>query len=290
MSTKIYNGYKVATSAHGFQNLMAWLRPFGNELRTMAGKLEAALLAKYAINLIDAAALGQSPHWRPDNHLQPHNAMVVARDHIDTRRRRIVEKRLRDPEVDFSFEACFLPSSGRQGAVLATIYTEQETMRLLWESQKAVQSYPYWNNTDHPDDMTPQEWDDRGREWQEAIGDGPPSHSGLSFAPCSNDFLEPPLIDLVVMSQPTSEVRRSLWVNAMLLSDYVAAKQPAEQSKEFDWVKWSRTLDEFKAWVMSDAAKEQRTAKESLVRERLKPGITNQDLLEVRVWPSTSNA
>ena len=39
----------------------------------------------------------------------------------------------------------------------------------VFETFPEIEGFPYWNNADAPDDMTEDEWNDRGKAWDEAV-------------------------------------------------------------------------------------------------------------------------
>jgi hypothetical protein len=98
---------------------------------------------------------------------------------LSSRAKDIAKTKTRDPDADVSCEACVR----RYG--LALLYTENEEMRKAWESlefegEPVVKPWPYWNNTDKPDDLTDEEWDRRGKDCDEALG----GHGCLAPAEC----------------------------------------------------------------------------------------------------------
>lgn len=201
MSTKIFNGYRLPMmTVNELQDFCGQLR---KQLTTEAERLYRSF---YALNLIgeqDAYLL---------NSINGTNLKPVTRTRIMfglfsevmDRQRKIQREQTRDPEVDFSFEATFIPC---EQCILALIYTEQATMKELWESKSDVEEYFYFNNTDKPKHVAKNKWEQRRIDWDKALGDGIPAEVGLSgiFVPVQFAPITDP--ELILEYQPELEQR-----------------------------------------------------------------------------------
>lgn len=91
-----------------------------------------------------------------------------------------------------------------------------------------VEAFPYWDNSDHPDDMTYEQWKDRGKAWEESVD--------LCRSMSSQGFLVNPFDSYsqsVSLSEykayltsskeiffPTVEDRLSIMVRRVLIDEY----------------------------------------------------------------------
>ena len=67
----------------------------------------------------------------------------------------------------------------REDCTLVIVYWEQNFYTKYWEKLDKVEYYGYWNNTDKPDDIIDEEWDERGKEWEKALNkSGIPGENG----------------------------------------------------------------------------------------------------------------
>ena len=113
-------------------------------------------------------------HLEPNSHGEPaepsQTPMRYARDLVLEMQREVSTKGVRNPLVDFEFQLSLMPY---QGHVYGIIYTEQKEWSDIWMKRPGVVDYSYWNNSDRPDEISDQEWDNRGKVWS-AILDGHP--------------------------------------------------------------------------------------------------------------------
>jgi len=80
------------------------------------------------------------------------------------------EWRVRDPEHDFTFSLSVYPFDD---FTLLFPICEQKNVIEAVEALQGVEEYGYWNNTDQPDEITDEEWKERGKLWEEACDMGP---------------------------------------------------------------------------------------------------------------------
>lgn len=59
-----------------------------------------------------------------------------------------------DSEFDFKTSICLFPIRGK---ILVMLFTQQEAFKNTWSSIEGVEPYPYWNNTDRPEDISPRQ-------------------------------------------------------------------------------------------------------------------------------------
>lgn len=171
MSTKIYNGYKLLGINTVFE-AQELLDRFRTKCVAIAERAAQEQIIRESISLYDDACMGAPSATKklgrdlenPGKAPTFKDCLVHVVIDLSNRAMDIVKTKTRDPDADLSCEVCVL----RFG--LALLYTENEEMRKAWEAFGAVKPWPYWNNTDKPDELTEDEWDQRGKDWDEALG------------------------------------------------------------------------------------------------------------------------
>lgn len=228
MSTKIYNGYCLPLM--GTLELMAFLNKVKNKIVPIHDELWNNVLAKQATALIDFSALGDYKAVKEairDKDAVSFRPKWEAYEGIRNRIKKINETKLRDPEIDFGFSVCLIPTKSK---ILALLYTEKEKMKKAWESFKCVKPYYYYNNSDRPDEITALEWKKRGTEWEQALGkDGIPGNKSLQYNPIS-DFSPFPGYDDIKTYVPSFSERVNSYTSDNAFEEY--CKSPDEKIQE----------------------------------------------------------
>ena len=161
MSTKIYNGYRLTEGA----DLWALV----NRLRTQADIVRDEL---------DQAALDKLSNaaFKPGQTRK--QTLYAALEVWEKLMAKLGENTYgHDP---YRLEVVFLHDDVT-GLVLALLYCETPQLQEVWESQPEVEEYGYWDNTDWPEGMTEEEWNERGEAWDRALGWDAPVRRGLTF-------------------------------------------------------------------------------------------------------------
>ena len=81
-------------------------------------------------------------------------------------------------QYEFYCNVTILPCNDE---VFLLLFTEESEIHDIFDAMEEIEEYPYWDNTDQPEGMTWEEWEVRGKEWDEAIGDGVPSQNGFGM-------------------------------------------------------------------------------------------------------------
>lgn len=81
---------------------------------------------------------------------------------------------------DHKFEIVVIPL--RKDMTLGMFYGEQRSHEKALKRQPWFEDYAYWDNTDWPDGMTKSEWNNRQRDWEDAVGDDAPSNRGFTMS------------------------------------------------------------------------------------------------------------
>jgi hypothetical protein len=180
MSTKIHHGYRLVDpidDAHTVDPFLV-IEDLRVRLAEVWPKRWAEVATVRAVAMVDRARL--------DHAELPGSPILKVWGDLHDARRYIEKVGARDPEVDFQCEVTFLQDGFLRegdggGGNYALLFTEQEDYIAAWNDIPAVQPWPYWNNTDRPDDVTEDEWEHRREVWGRILGWNAPATRGLSW-------------------------------------------------------------------------------------------------------------
>jgi hypothetical protein len=164
MSTKIYNGYKLV-NVDGLGDL----HKFANHMRK-----KMALVRDHLIR-------------------RNHTWDEISKDYWNIREqyKKSAQSHSRmDSELDIKAEVQLFPMSQSRvfPDILAMTFWCNKEYTEVWERQKRVKDYGYWDNTDHPQGMTRRQWKQRGAEWDRAVPSAIPSRHGFALELVSADL------------------------------------------------------------------------------------------------------
>lgn len=209
MSTKIFNGYHFQGTIEEAYEEFLKIRP---RVLEFAHKRTVSIMARHLAHTYDTACMkGETVR----------GLMVGSLDHIWDRQRKIVATRQRDPEVDFETSVVLYPVPilvDKHKGLLARFFTEHEEITDLWEGIPKVHAYPYWNNTDRPEELTKRQWDQRARTWEKTLDRGP----GMIFEFCGNFYdnsLPVPMKDEVIAAFPSFDDRVDLIIDNLAVDE-----------------------------------------------------------------------
>lgn len=153
MSTKIFNGY-VADGTDLPDVIDAFHAK--REAVTEAGRdLIAGFYARKAAAKIDRAHFDSVACEGP---------LLGAMSDLLDRQSKVRASGVRDPEVDTETSVVLLPIPGK---VLVMVFTEQDDIRDILTS--GLTPYPYWNNSDRPEEIDEAAWEQRRQDWEAAL-------------------------------------------------------------------------------------------------------------------------
>ena len=162
MSTKIYNGYRLApgTDIWAFTER---LREQGNARRD---ELDGGVIEQLASRIQEPEGGWNSPQAR------------LMRGYIawDEVMRQLKDSRLGDPH---QLSVTFIRDQ-ETGRILALLYAGS-AIEEVFTGQPEVEEYGYWNNADPPEHVTEAEWEEREGAWDRCLGYDPPIRRGISF-------------------------------------------------------------------------------------------------------------
>lgn len=273
MSTKLYNGYRLPMMS--IPELHKLIMDLRTKLGEEAKKIQCQRLANVAYESFDSLQMGYGAGRLKesyDKNKEKFNPMAAAFMLWLDRSHKLETSHHRDPEYDLGFEICLMPIRDH---ILVTVYTETQELTNIWEQTPGVEPYPYWNNTDPPDDMSEEEWDKRRDDWNEALpGIGVPARCGFC---CELTFDDLPVYQDVVANAPTFEDRiKRVVANATSVEyDRIRLAEISDTEKEESiW----KILAQYTRYCDSEEGKAVAKQVEERCRQELKPVLTINDL------------
>ena len=166
MSTKIYNGYRSKLS-------MQKLLP---ELKKFVIQEKVATKARYVRSLLYESI-------RVFDLLPTLNFQATLVDTFIKHKEEI--KDISDHEYHhLTHSVSSLILIPRDNDVLILLFCSDLKIKKVFSELLFIDDYSYWNNTDRPDDISEQDWNNRGKDWEVALGGdgyGKPIDNGYSF-------------------------------------------------------------------------------------------------------------
>ena len=214
MSTKIYNGYRLPGITTVFE-LQEFTRRLVKEIRVKQRELVAEMVAHELTTALDSLILRGVV---PDEEIFRDTRLFWfgVQDHIKKRQAKVKATLQRDPSVDVDFSVCFVPAGDK---FLSLLYTDNRELEALWNAQPEVLEYGYWNNTDQPDGVSDEEWEERCSDWRVALpGHSTPAENGFLLNMDSGYWLFPDSFEDVAAYLPSFDERICFEAKRMLLN------------------------------------------------------------------------
>lgn len=186
MSTKIYNGYRLSTT-----NIPLFARTLREHFLPTYQKLALRALVvlvvlhyrteqahpdwtQEEVQQLILKDMGITNHVQSPRHISPSLLANSAEllDNIQIATSQPTAQRI-SHLVDFLLSVTFLadPAVETPGYTYALLYTDQPAYTTIWESLPEVEPYPYWDNTDGPDELSVAEWDAHKMVWRNIFPD-----------------------------------------------------------------------------------------------------------------------
>ena len=238
MSTKIYNGYELPVM--GVYELREFCGSVQAEIVKAADEILVRQVADLSALIIDRKAAGLDISGFTKNHGDDSSAVFLAYYYIFERGLDIQRTKHRDPGFDYECTACFFPLEDR---ILCTFYSERKEFTEIWEAQEKVTEFGYWNNTDRPDGVTQDQWDERGDVWGNALGKtGVPAQEGFVFT-FSDGVPMHPKIEKVVEYLPGFDKRVTRTAKEVVVQGkfYGEDAEKVEPEKVFGFLRQIKT-------------------------------------------------
>lgn len=272
MSTKIYNGYKLKNMS------LLKLQGFTMRVREAMEKVGDVLyyntLAAMCANLLDQQVL--LPEDKFKAFLKSNGVelkyfkfpLLIAFELIRDWQQKVEHTQERDPEVDFNCELVIYPIGGK---LLMQLFAERKEYREALEAFPEVTPYPYWNNTDRPDDISERQWDKRCEDWNKALGEtGIPSLQGFGVKCVLNRFL-PDNMEKVLENMPSYERRVNHHASNFIIKGYYN-KHHKSDDKSFGVYRAAVK------YLESEQGQKEFEAEKQRISALLKPCYTKEDL------------
>ena len=295
MSTKIYNGYRLPKMDN--IKLMSFLGKVKSKIDVIHKKLWNQCVAQQATTLIDLNALGEKKQViellkKSDRYNSKENwtefcPKWVAYDSIRERIKKVAETSLRDPEIDFDFHLCLIPTKTQ---ILALLYTEQNEMTKAWESFKEVSSYYYFNNSDRPDKVSVAEWNKRKRDWDKALGaDGIPGTKSLQYHPIDKFFPFPSYEDIKAYI-PSLNDRAFMHAEDAAFQEFVNTSKDKEIKKKAENRQFVSLIMDFRGYRKNPEGKKLMDKHVKKIKSVLKKRLVKSDFIdEIKICKSDNS-
>lgn len=278
MSIKLYNGYRMPRLS--MEDLLLLLQNFREKsLVTISKFYQARVLTEAVLIHDDYHYRGKySSHVLSEECVYPYQEGISL---VQDKSSEILQSNQRDPHNDFQLSIVFIPHGSYMYSI---VYSENFTK--LWENQEGVEYYPYWNNTDPPENLSWDEWKEREREWGEVLKEWQaPGKVGLSYEVSDTryfnigegylNFSKEGLPENLIPSFEKRLHRMSqdlAWCSHMEQSDL-----PKNDS--------SKMVREFQKWMGDKESKDLREVFENKLRGVMKETIEWDDLLKIEKPP-----
>ena len=267
MSIKIYDGMKFK-NAPTLSEARDIIFKFKEKVIEHYRKKYYELLAEGVVGIYDDAMMGRKVGYSfPDSFkkdvmhkidsFSERKSSLVYRVHhaIERKSELFKEQSLRGHiywRFDFDCNVSIIPSNDE---VFVLIYTQDQEVKNMFSNMDEIEEYGYWDNVDPPDDLTAEQWDARGEEWEVALpGIGIPSKCGFSIDVVSEVFDiiclmrmhndDPNPIDEVINYLPDYKDRVSRMSRIVL-----GEKWDRDHKEETNDLKWYQSLKKFEKWM-----------------------------------------
>jgi len=281
MSTKIYGGWLIqGTDMVAFRKKCQKL---SIEIKKIATGLMAESAAWRAIRLLDQYALAgkKSVLYRDEMAfplkwpLLSFMMMQVREDALNASR-----NQMKTPfDLGCSLVAFPMKWKGKKITPI-TLYDHSpgEKYTPVFERIIKPEYFGYWNNTDPMEGMNDAQWDERGRLWDMAMGDGIPAENGFVF-----DFIGPTSYPCMFSDETLKELRKVKWSNrlACIAEWYqrkhamaILVRKLKKEGRKFAAGDFGKLRD----WERSAVGRRALAKGKELARARLKRRITKSDV------------
>lgn len=172
MSTKIYDGFKI-NGVHTLAHLGNWVENFRESFAEIHKEKLSFMVQMMAGNLHTKAHFVKSLAELPPELSQgrrPFRFTHYAKDRINTVP---AVKEINSATVQLLFT--------KDGQVLGIPFINYPEAKQCLKDQNGYEYYGYWDNSDPLEDISDEDWELRGNQWDEVIGCEPVYKYGLSL-------------------------------------------------------------------------------------------------------------
>jgi hypothetical protein len=294
MSIKLYNGYKLPNmSALELKN---FFDDFRAKLKVEAEEKFIKRLAKDYSELVDLIYLGNVKEenykaWFKECRMfhEERSMLGNLEELMIDKFGKILNTRQRNPSYDFSCQVSIIPV---QGYILCQVFEDSNEFLKTWESMKGVEEFGYWDNTDHPNNVSDEAWDLRYQTWKTALNDfSAPAECGFTFEFMPSEFSlthlvynlrndEEEFFKKILSQIPSYEFRLERWSRDKTRSQFMKRFQEERkiEGKRFDSISESGYFDAVDYLETEEGKKETEEVKQKMVLPFLKEELTEYDL------------
>jgi len=230
VSTKIFNGYRLRTG--NFAEAHKIFSQFKVQAKALLQDRYNNVIARQCTRLIDARALG-----RPSKYRVGVSPLMTAWDIAAQEYRKIYSNTpgTRNPYYDFDVNFTIFPVEDQ---ILITLYCEEGMNKEVveaWKATEGIEYFGYWNNVDPDEDCSDEEWEERKRLWEIALGEsGTPAVEGYSTEVMGLYGLLPAKsADILPLVEPR-ESRAVEWARDLLTDErFLAERDPEDEDSWF---------------------------------------------------------
>jgi len=162
LSTKIYNGL-IFKENYGLLTLKEIMSGLRKEIDKVVQEEVLTSIGQMATSIIDDIYQGKK-HYAENKYNRSVLSKVI--NNFEDRQTKIKNTSIRDPLVDFSCDVVILPIRNK---IIAMYYCENPEIYKIIKKQKYWNFYGYWDNTDPYSECTEEEWNQREKDWDEAL-------------------------------------------------------------------------------------------------------------------------
>jgi hypothetical protein len=195
MSTKIYDGCKLTKPPKNLKEVRDIVLRFKEAVLPHYTEKFFALLARDFVGIFDDASyFGASSYPFPSGRGDKRETRTITglslsslpllwqiEESIERKAEifRNQSDRLHEySDYEFYCHVVCLPCNDE---VFVLPFTEETEAQDLLPTIEGIEAYPYWDNTDRPDEASPEQWEKRREEWDEALGTGTPATNGFGI-------------------------------------------------------------------------------------------------------------
>lgn len=161
MSTKIYDAYRIKEDIKNFDEVHTFILKIRDNIFNILKEDYNNRYIKECVTLYDFAILGKLELLGFEG-IDDKSFFGNTYDVFSKEERNIKVKKERNPCYDFFCDFVLFYNDNR---FYLKFYCESKRVVEYINSLKEIEDYSYWNNSDAPDNVSEEEWDEREKTW-----------------------------------------------------------------------------------------------------------------------------
>jgi hypothetical protein len=238
MSTKIYDAY-VIEKEFTLLELQGILLDYRKKVLQRAQEDYMEILVNLCTSLYDDLSIGLDvlDEYKKGRYSKlskdTDSIKWVIFEYLNDRFRATYKTHERDPICDWELNISIVPLEGK---TIFKLFTEKKFFKEMWKEIDGVKDYHYQDQTDPPEDISEEEWDQRRKDWEKVFE----KVEGWAFSSVAYNF------DFI-----NAENASWMWMapaNEVLLQKHISSHE--DRSRGRAWVSLSNKLfaEEKKKW------------------------------------------